>query len=170
MLHHTFSNPRRVYIREEFLFGDYTPIDQCSTTTTKKALLVGLSSYKDQPITAHLKVEDRYLYSDVPFQYIFSVPEPKALKLDIYTGDDDHIESLTFASSKLETVAVFDVEQNSFLNGSYIMTLDFPRSNGILHLIRLTTGQYNWYPSHKINFAGIQYLPSYSKNRYFEKW
>ncbi len=149
----------KVLVKESFLYnGDLTKTDLIP------AEIVGISSYKNQAITFHVLINGQYLYSDLP---ITSFCSKQTTAMDLSDLCYSNCESLPIDVFKLNfnTVEVKFKNQNIFICGEYILSIDFYEGNDLLHLILLNNGNFCLMPNHKVNFGNKQQLSDYKKNK-----
>jgi hypothetical protein len=159
-------NPFKARVIESYLYdGD----------TTKECLLdctvIGASTYFGQPITFHVFVEGKYLYSDLPINSIVHGNPFKNTISEYDIHDLSHIncstlelDNFTFKNI-INEISVYFKNKNKWLLGQYITSFDFYTGNELVHLVKLENGLFALAPNHKINWKGENELADYKKNK-----
>ena len=131
--------------------------------------IIGISSYEQQPLTFHILVEDKYIYSDIP---IFALRTNTDLKIIIPNNTlsfvncpDINIDVFTFDSLKEKKINCYFKRESIWLKANkYYFSIDFYKDNQFVHLLALENGQFAFVPNHKINWKGEKELSNYKKS------
>ena len=159
-------NPFKAKVIESYLYdGDTSKKDVLDCT------IIGASTYIGQPITFHVLIQGRYLYSDLPINSIIhGLPFTQTIKnfsideLSHVVCDTLELDNFTLKNINQE-ISVFFREKNAWIKGQYVTSFDFYTGNELVHLIKLENGLFSLSPNHKINWLGENFLPDYKKNK-----
>lgn len=133
--------------------------------------LVGITAYEKQTITFHVVTYDGAMYSDIPIHALSAYKskpteiQPLGLKDLAYGNCKDTIMDIFHLEyPKNKKTKCYFPGPRIWLFADYLLTIDFPNSNELFHLVCLENNQYAFVPNHKINFNGEEYLPKFKKS------
>lgn len=154
-------DPIKVNIDTKYLY------DGLDTNTFMNATIIGVSSYVGYPLTFHVLVDNKYLYSDIPISaFSHGVPgtEISDMSLKGCFCPAHEIENFTFEILKDSKISCYYPAEDKWIMGEYITSFDFYTDNISMHLVKLSNGRFGLVPNHKINFKGEFILADFKKS------
>lgn len=154
----------KVFVKEEYLYDRDTE----KIGLFKEGTVIGVSTYEKCPITFHVMIEDKYLYSDLPIESLVHTKDASVIDntKDLYYAQCNRteIEAFTFHAFVNKTISVLLKASMNWRTGKYLMSFDFTTDNMSLHLVKLDNGNFALVPNHKINWQGFYILSDFKKN------
>jgi|ERR1700722_20040193 len=153
-------NPFLTYVRSEYLYalkegqGYFSP-----------ATVFAVSSYPNENLKFQILVDDKTHVGNIQTCALAnSKTAPKIAEEDcVYTSCPDEFIVVN-QYEYLSTLAICGVwkRDNSFWqNGTYIFSVEWPKTKMVLHLIELEDGNYSLWPSEKLTWGEVEELPKY---------
>ena len=134
--------------------------------------IMGISAYLHQPLTFHILIEKKFIYSNIPIVALSLIainPITSKIPNDILSHvncPDINIELIHFDILKDKKASCFFKKLNKwFAIDNYYFAIDFYEDNEFLHFVSLENGQFALIPNHKLNLGGETTLVSYKKCR-----
>lgn len=123
-----------------------------------KAEIVSIQAYRGLPLSFQVLIEDSYLYSNLDVSKV-GVNEVNKMynKYDVCPSYNIDV----YVIERFQNRRVSYKVEDEFLEGEYILTVDFYDDNEQLHLIK--NNSFVFIPNHKINFKGTKELPKFKK-------
>jgi len=164
---HVEIAPMACTVQEEFLYD----MDPAHVGKTVACTAFALSSYPGSTPTFKILLQNGAVFSYIPPHALqTSSLSPDAVTLDLadlasINCPSEPISVKTFAALAGRVQAYFK-RKDLWLEGSYVLTVDWTDSNDLLHLIALENGQLAFVPQHKVVFGNAaRELPQYRKLR-----
>lgn len=150
--------PISCYVQESLL-------TKKESNTILKCKIIGIQAYKNSSPTFQILIEDSYLFSDIPIEW---VTHKKEVKNSEFLHQNKKcpsykIEVFYHSLFKNRRVAFYDLIRKKYFHGVYLLSFDFYTDNEMLHIIKGDDGYFYISPNHKINWSGNEFLPDYKK-------
>jgi len=135
--------------------------------------IVGVSTYRNQPVTFHAMIEKQWLYCDLPVTALVSREgkiEARGYTLrdrSIHLCEDTTAEVFTFAPRVGKIVAM--IIAGDWHLAKYHLSIDVTNENTVLHLLECPFG-FSLVPNYRLNWNGEHALPDYLKNHTVYTW
>lgn len=162
---HVDIPPFKAYVEEKFLFD----LNQMHAGLYVPCKVVGVSSYKGEALTFTILLDNGSVFFYIPFHAISKRKrdiDEQALDMDdlVYKNCvQDEICAYIIETLPKE-VSVYFKRKNLWLNGKYLLTIDWHTDNELFHLLELENGQYAAIPAHKIKWGDSERsLPDYEE-------
>jgi hypothetical protein len=162
---HVPVEPIRCAVKEEFLYNQAR-----GHGSFAKGMIFALSSYKGHALTVQVLFKNGGVFSYLPLHALVSPrrysPEKVQLEARDLVYHDCHDEEVCIHDYRAlhGPVQCYFRRPDLWLEGRYLLTLDWYRGNDLLHLIKLENGQFCALPSHKVLFGKKERsLPEFAK-------
>jgi hypothetical protein len=135
--------------------------------------IVGISTYRNQPVTFHVMLEKQWLYCDLPVTALVprngpvEAHEHTLRSLSIHLCEDTTVEVFTFAPRVGKSVAM--TVDGLWYPATYHFSIDFTNDNTLLHLLEAPFG-FALVPNYRLNWKGEHVLSDYLKNHTIYTW
>jgi hypothetical protein len=134
--------------------------------------IMGISAYLHQPLTFHILIDKKYIYSNIPIVALSLIaiqPITNKIPNDVLSHvncPDISIEMVQFNSLKDKKASCYLRKIDKWYKiDNYYFAIDFYEDNEFLHFVALENGQFALIPNHKINLGGETKLEPYKKSR-----
>jgi hypothetical protein len=161
---HADIKPFNCNVRLEYLYD----MDQSYAGQFRPCTVFAVSSYKGESPTFKILLADGTVFSYVPPSALVDPAGSSEPQLDlrdlVYHNCPAGDFSLNVFAGLQGPVNAFFKSRNLWLEGSYVLTIDWYVGNDLLHLIALNNGQYCFLPHHKLKFhKGAKQFEPYRK-------
>lgn len=117
--------------------------------------IVGIQAYEGEELAFQILVDGQFLYSFIKSKYLLWDKSSSFLDLELkYVECPDwkiDVYDIPYLQNKRVTCKYPD-GRTGF--GEYILSIDFYEANHQLHLIKVSSGHFAFFPNHKLNFGG----------------
>ncbi|MCI0457297.1 MAG: hypothetical protein L0Z62_09995, partial [Gemmataceae bacterium] len=149
---HADIPPLKTHVRAEYLFDmDLRHVGEHYPCTA-----FAVSSYEGSVPTFKILLADGTVFSYVPPSALVDVAQLKPPELELADLVYHNCPASDVCVHRFEELAgavqAFFKRPALWLEGEYLLTIDWYEGNDLLHLIALANGQYAFLPHHKVKF------------------
>ncbi|MBY0359890.1 MAG: hypothetical protein K2W82_17940 [Candidatus Obscuribacterales bacterium] len=149
---HSDIQPFRCRIRLEYLYD----MDPAYLGQFRNCTVFALSSYEGHVPTFKILLDDGTVFAYIPATALVHGTESKDPQLELCELVYHNCPSGNFCINSFAElqgpVNVFIKQKGLWLEGEYILTMDWYEGNDLLNLVALANGQYALLPFHKVKF------------------